>query len=254
MAEAKSIQSVARAIAILRCFQGNREWGLTEISKLLGLHKSTTAGLVNTLKAEGFLEQNRQTGRLRLGLDLYAIAAGARLELEEICEPYLNRLLELTGETVNLAVRDDIQVVYVAKKESSHSMRISTRVGTRLPLHCTAIGKAILSAMEPEAVRALIARFDMEPFTPHTIVGEEAFLRDLELARREGVALDREEWKLGLICAAAPLCSAPGQPVGAVSVSGPSMRMDPATILLVSSQLRQAAADIQGELARLTTR
>lgn len=246
----KPIQSVARAISILRCFDDTKELGLTEISRMVGLHKSTTAGIVATLRAERFLEQNERTGKLRLGLDFFTLAAGARLELVEICEPYLSHLLEKTGETVNLGILDTAQIMFIDKRESGHSMRISTRVGMRMPVYCTGMGKAILAAMEPQEAERLIDSMEMITRTQYTIADKASLLRELEFIRREGVAVDREEWKMGLVCVAASLCREPGKPVAAVSVSGPDMRMNHAAITEISRELREVAEKIGAELAR----
>ena len=100
------IQSIVRAVAILKCFSGGKERGLTEVSKMVGLHKSTTSGLVNTLKAVRFLEQNPRTSKYRLGLELFTLAVNARRNLAMVCDPHLDKLRDMTGETVNLAVLD----------------------------------------------------------------------------------------------------------------------------------------------------
>lgn len=244
-----AIQSVARAIAILRCFEGTGELGLTEISRLVGLHKSTAAGIINTLKAERFLEQNAQSGKFRLGMDLFFLAAGAKPELSEICEPFLNRLLDQTGETVNFAVRDGRHVVYVEKKESPHSMRICTSVGQRMPLYCTGIGKAILAHLDTEEARELLGKTELKKITGHTITDIDELLRQCEVIRREGVAWDMEEWEYGLVCVAAPIFDKRGAAIGAVSVSGPSMRMEEKTRRRIAAEVRKISIEISEEIA-----
>jgi IclR family KDG regulon transcriptional repressor len=246
-----AIQSVSRAVSILKCFKGDAELGLAEISRMIGLHKSTTAGIVNTLKAEGFLEQNEKNGKLRLGLDLFALAVQARHGLSEICDPYLNTLLEFTGETVNLAVLDKTEVVYIAKKESSHSIRISTRVGTRLPLYCTAIGKSILAYMDRPKAEALISKLDMKPITLMTITDKNELLSAMDTILHEGVAYDFEEFEQGVICIAAPLYYRKGEPIGAISVSGPAMRMDEERRGIIARTLGGVTSQICNELSRL---
>ncbi|SHI17537.1 transcriptional regulator, IclR family [Sporobacter termitidis DSM 10068] len=245
------IQSVSRAVAILKCFTGNPELGLAELSRMVGLHKSTTAGIVNTLKAEGFLEQNEKTGRLRLGLELFSLAVQARHGLSEICEPYLNSLLDFTGETVNLAVLDKTEIVYIAKKESSHSIRISTSVGARLPVYCTAIGKSILAFMDRAKAEALLGRVVMTPYTDRTLTDRPALLAEMDRILNAGVAYDFEEYEQGVICIAAPLYYKKGDPIGAISVSGPTIRMDEAARKKITETLTGIAAQVNGELSRL---
>ena len=245
------IQSVSRAVAILRCFEHHRELGLTEISRMLGLHKSTTAGLVSTLRAEGFLEQNPRSGKLRLGLDLFSITVGARMELSKICEPHLNHLMDISGETVNLAVRADTQIMYILKRECERSMRISTRVGGRAPLYCTAIGKAIMSVMPRTEVLAILDRIELVPYTKNTITDIPALLEELDNSKSSGIAYDNEELELGLVCIAAPL-TYDADCVGAISVSGPSMRMDKQTKISLAAILLESAEKICAKLSRLS--
>ena len=220
-----SIQSINRAVSILRCFADKQELGLTEISNMLGLHKSTTAGIVNTLKDEALLVQNRENGKLRLGIELFCLAVNAKMELSELVMPYLDHLLKETEETVNLAVRDGVHIVYIEKKESPHSMRICTSVGKRLPLYCTAIGKAILAFMDETERELVLDELTFYPFTEKTITDKRMLLEILDIIRTEGAAYDFEELENGLVCIAAPIFNKYGQPIAAVSVSGPSIRM-----------------------------
>ncbi len=127
------IQAVCRAVDILRCFEGRSELGLTEISKAVGLHKSTAAGLVSTLCAERLLEQNESTGKYRLGLELFRLGKNVHTDLHEICHPFLLDLSESVGETVNMAMLDGDGVVYIDKIDSPRSMRIVSRIGQRIP-------------------------------------------------------------------------------------------------------------------------
>ena len=219
------IQSITRAISILRCFTEKQELGLTEISNMVGLHKSTAAGIINTLKDEALIVQNQETGKLRLGIELYCLAVIAKMELGELVMPFLDHLLMKTNETVNLAVRDGIHVVYIEKKESPHSMRICTSVGKRLPLYCTAIGKVILAFMDEAEREPILDKLIFSPFTDKTITNKKMLLDALANIKTKGVAYDFEELESGLICIAAPVFDKYNRPIAAVSVSGPSIRM-----------------------------
>jgi DNA-binding IclR family transcriptional regulator len=245
------IQSITRAIDILRCFSETKELGLTEISRLVGLHKSTAAGIINTLKAENFLEQDRETGKLRLGVELFFLAMNARPALEYISEVHLQKLLKETRETINLAVRDGNEMVYIAKKESPHSMRISTKVGKYLPMYCTAIGKVFLAHLNPKEAEQIIETINFEPFTDKTIVKREQLIASIEHIRKEGIAYDFEELEYGLVCVAAPIFGKNGEPVGAISVSGPSIRMDDATRAEIVPKVFAAASRINEDLSRI---
>ena len=244
------IQSIVRAVAILQCFAGGKERGLTEVSKMVGLHKSTTSGLINTLKNVGFLEQDQRTGKLRLGLELFSLAVNARRDLAQICEPYLNNLLEMTRETVNLAVLDSgrSEIVYIAKKETTQSVRISTSIGKRLPIYCTAIGKAIMSQMSVQQTDKLIENLEFVPFTDRTLPDKHTLRIELDAIRSVGFACDDEEFEPGLVCIAVPLLNSFSEPIGAISVSGPVMRMDAETKRRIASMLCAEAAKICKEI------
>lgn len=222
----KVIQSVNRAIQILQCFESNEELGVTEISKLIGLHKSTTFGLISTLEANKLLEKNEATGRYRLGLELFRLGTKVNANLRRVAVPYLEKLVRLYQETVNLVVMDDTSVIYLEKVESTHSMRISTVVGGRKPLYCTAVGKAILSGLPMEEVLRILDRTDFVKFTEKTIWDRKTLLNHLELARKAGYTEESEELEIGLSCIAAPIFNHLGNAFAAISISGPTPRMD----------------------------
>ena len=219
------VQSVSRAADILRCFEGRGELGLSEISRLVGLHKSTAAGIVNTLREERLLEQNEATGKLRLGIELLRLSANIKLDLKAVCAPHLEELLRDTGETVCLAVRDGDAVVYVEKKESPHAMRICTRIGERMPMHCTAVGKAMLAFLDEGDRERFLQTAELTRYTYNTITDRDILRDRLRRIRAAGYATDAEEWEYGLVCVAVPLLGADRRPVGGLSVSGPSIRM-----------------------------
>jgi DNA-binding IclR family transcriptional regulator len=221
------IQSVERAIAILRCFEDHDELGVTEISKMVGLNKSTAFGLIDTLRKEKFLQADEKTGGLKLGLGLFRLSVNVKLDLKNICAPYINEVLQTTKETVNLVIRDGDNVVYIEKKESPYSMRISTRIGQQLPLYCTAVGKAILSFLRDDEIQEYIGRVRLKPFTDKTLKSKKELREQLSRIRNEGYAYDMEELENGVMCIAVPLLSPERIPVGGLSISGPSTRMTP---------------------------
>ncbi len=224
----KNIQSVSRAVQILQCFENNEELGVTEISRLLGLHKSTAFGLITTLEADKLLEKSEVTGKYRLGLELFRLGTKVNANLRRIAVPYLERLVSLYQETVNLVVLDDLSVVYLEKVDSTRSMYINTVIGGKLPLHCTAVGKAILSGLPPAERQDKVERMDLCGLTNNTIRDKAKLLAYLESAALDGYAEESEELELGLTCVAAPLFNHLGKAFAAVSVSGPTSRMNAA--------------------------
>lgn len=244
----KKIQSVQRAIAILKCFDTNEELGLTEISNLVKLHKSTTAGIVNTLKSEKFLEQNEATGKLRLGFELFRISTNVKFNLRKVCMPYLEELLNSTKETVNLVVRNEDNVIYVEKKESRHSMRICTSVGKSMPLYCTGVGKSILAFLKEDEIEEILNRTQFIQYTSKTIISKAALMRQIIEIRNQGYAFDDEELEYGLVCVAVPILNDAGHPIAGISVSGPSMRMTPNAQSSIAKQLITTAKIIEKKI------
>lgn len=220
------IQSVSRAIQIIRCFEDNEELGVTEISKIIGLHKSTTFGLISTLEANKLLEKNENTGKYRLGLELFRLGTKVNSTLRHIAIPYLEQLVNMYQETVNLVVMDDLYVIYLEKVESTRSMRISTMVGGRLPLYCTAVGKAIMANLPPEELNSKLDRMEFKKYTDKTLYDKNSIIGSLEKIRRAGYAEESEELEIGLSCVAAPIYNHFNIPFAAISLSGPTFRMN----------------------------
>ena len=242
------IQSVERAIWILKCFEDCQELSLAELSRKLGIHKNTVFGLVTTLKAYGLLAQNQETTKYRLGMELYRLGSYVSVDLRSVVTPYLNRLVDLCGETANLMVPDGGSVLYLEKKESPHSIIISTKLGLRLPLHITAGGKAILSRMPEESARAILAEANYEPRTDKTLTSPEAVMSELIQIRRCGYAVDNEELEYGLLCLGTAIVNSTGEPVAAISISGPIQRMDPETQKRYSEYLLNFGREISAKL------
>ena len=243
-----TIQSVDRAIGILRCFGHGEKLGITEISKQLGLHKSTVFGLVNTLVKHRLLEKEPDGDKYRLGIELFRLGANVQSGVREICLPHVRQLVEATGETVNLVVPDGTDVVYVEKAESPHSMRICTSIGQRMPMYCTAVGKVILAFMDDDKRTAAVLNMELIPRTENSISTREELLSHLEKVRRDGYALDEEELEFGLVCVAVALTGKSGEPIAAISVSGPKQRMIPEKITGIYDELAKHANEISSVL------
>ncbi len=240
------IQSVARAVDILRCFEEAETLGISEIATKMQLNKSTTFGLVTTLAATGLLEQEAETSRYRLGLELFRLGNRVSPGLRRLVSQELDGLLAVVEETVNYVQPEGGNVVYLVKKESPHSMRICTQIGQRLPMYCTAVGKAILAfTPEPEGSR-ITGGFDYKAFTKNTVSSESALLQDLAQIGRDGYAVEREELEYGLVCVAAPILDITGRAVAAVSCSGPVGRMTDVKIQQCRDALLQYSRRLSG--------
>ena len=236
------IQSIERVSNILHCFDQDSRLGITQIAKKVGLTKSTTFGIVSTLTKLGFLEQDKSTGLYMLGLELFLLGNRVDADGRSVIGRELDSLVEVLGETINYVRRQGGNVIYIAKKESPHSMRISTTVGMSLPMYCSAVGKAMLAYLPPEEQNAIIDATDFQNLTDNTLASPETLRSELKKIRSQGFALDSEELEYGLTCVAVPILNSQNYPIAAISCSGPSTRMTPEKIGLCQNELRQSAA------------
>lgn len=215
------MQSADRALAILAAFSSGRsDVGVSELAAELGLHKSTVSRLLATLGARGFVR--REGDRFVPGFELARLGGLAvrSLSLSRIAAEPLERLAEATGETVNLAVRERGFALNVHQVQTSHLVGVGDWTGRSAPLHCTANGKALLAFGDGPLPSDLGAR------TASTITDRDLLLEELEAIRVRGFALAREELEVGLNAVAAPVFDRHGACVAAVSVSGPSFRLE----------------------------
>ncbi|MDO5400331.1 MAG: IclR family transcriptional regulator [Eubacteriales bacterium] len=219
------IQSVERAIWILKCFEENSELSLSEISHILSLHKSTAFGLVSSLEAYRLVEQDQSSGKYHLGIGLFRLGSKVNIDLRSIVTPYLDQLVGISGETVNFVIPDGNCVIYLEKKESPHSMRIATTLGQREPMYRTSTGKAILANLPLPMARSILecTKFERSTSNTHLSVGD--VLQELNEIRQRGYAVDQEELEYGLVCIGSCVFDSTGKPVGAISISGPTLRM-----------------------------
>ena len=205
---------------------------LVQISDLLKLHKSTAHRLIMVLERQRLIEKNSNTGKYRLGLKLFELGtkAIAQLDLREQARPFLERAVLETGETVHLCVYDDGEVVYLDKVEPTRSVRLTSSVGRRNPAYCTAVGKAIMAFLPEDKVEVSAEKHGFHQLTRKTISSMLELKAELNKVRKQGYALDDEEHEEGVICVGAPIWGFAPQPIGAISVSGPTFRLSPEKI------------------------
>lgn len=244
------VQSVDRAISILKCFnERKRELKLSEISDELGLNKSTVHGIINTLKQHGLIEQDEKTQKYRLGL--YLIGLGelvvSSIDVRAIGYPIIEEVCQILEETVHAVVLDCTDVVYIDKKECDNSVRISTKIGSRSPSYCTADGKVMLAYLDLKK-QTIIIPDDIPKFTPNTITDKSEIMKELVDIKERGYAIDNEEYETGLVCVAAPVFDHSGAVKYAISVTGPSLRMTQKKISESIKVLKDAAYKISYEI------
>lgn len=245
------IQSLERAAALLQAV-ADRPGGITlaELSAQVGLHTSTAFHLTKTLVSLGFLLQDAETKRYRIGTRLFTLAAGAMNDntLLTIGTPILERLSVDTGEASHLAVRSRQDIVLVARMAAPGMLQMSERAGVVRPAHATAIGK-ILLAFIPHADRnRIVSNLPLPPITPKTITDREQFLAELAKVESQGIAHDICEFDTEVRCAAMPVRDFTGRCVAAIGISGPIWRMTPETVAMKTKVLARAAEELSGAL------
>jgi IclR family pca regulon transcriptional regulator len=219
-------QSLERGLAILSSFRDARPTlGIADLARELGLSRSTTHRYVSTLAALGYLQQDEATRKYRLGprvLDL-GFSAINSMEVRELASPYLRRLADETGYTVNMAILDGVDVVYVERVPSPHPERrrldLDLHVGSRLPAYCTSSGKVLLAFQPDETQRVLLDRIQFARRGPNTLLGKRALAAELAEVRAKGLAVNNEELAYGLRSIAVPIRSRSGDVVAAINLA-----------------------------------
>jgi IclR family transcriptional regulator, KDG regulon repressor len=247
----KLIGSVQRAVDILDLFDlRTQELGVTEIARALDLPKSTAAGLIFTLEQNNYLDQNTVTRKYRLGFKL-AERAGVFLnqfDIRQAAFPVLEELRNSTNESVNLAICDGQNVIYIERMLGSNMLGMRSEIGKREPIHSTALGKAILAQLPLTGINQFIADYEFIPVTPQTITDSTAFLEELEQTLSRGYAIDDQENELGGRCVAAPIFDYLGVPVASISVSVPVQRFPKEKIPELGTLVKNAAQAISLKL------
>jgi IclR family acetate operon transcriptional repressor len=237
------VQSLDRAIQILETISNEDGISLSEIARRAELPHSTVHRLLATLQKRGLVDHDPEGGLWTVGVGLFRMGASyLRIrKLPDIGRPVLRDLLREIGETVNLSMIDDHELVCVAQAESHAPVRAFFRLGRRLPVHASAAGKAILAASDPDRMRDRLDRMSLERFTPNTRTTLKTLRAEIDVVARRGWAIDDEEHTLGMRCVAAAIRNEWGEPVGAVSVSGPSVRMPADRLETAGIRVREAA-------------
>lgn len=220
------IQAVDRALAILDQFNEHTpRLGVTELSGLLGLPKTTVHGLAKTLAHRGFLEQDA-TGKYRLGIRVYQLGmtyAGS-IELRSAAQPWAERLSGKYNEIVHVAIYAGGMAVFVFKHEPPRRFMVYPRIGSSVPAHATAVGKVLLANLGRAEQERYVREAGLPALTKKTITDAHRLFTELDEIRRQGFAVDREEAMIGLGCVAAPIWNDEGETVAAISLSGPAER------------------------------
>ena len=221
------IQAVDHALDLLEQFHDEvDELGVTELSKRLKLHKNNVFRLLATLESRGYIEQNRVTENYRLGLKTLELGQTfiKQMGLLRQSRPILEALVRECNETTYVSILKEFHIVYLDAVETDLTVRVVPRVGSRLPAYCTAAGKIQLAYMTEEELDNFLPTKELKRYTPNTIAGRDELKVDLKKVAELGYAIDNEELDIGVRCVAAPIRDYTRRIIGAVSISGPSMR------------------------------
>jgi DNA-binding IclR family transcriptional regulator len=242
------MSSLVHAVRILRCFtEQEPELRLSDISRRLGLSKGNTHRLLTMLSDEGLIRRGVGSSKYRLGLGLYELGQRAVCEID--LQPAVPRMLELgrlTGETILLAVLDEWDLVYVQRVVGINAPRVSHNPRDRAPVHCTASGKVLL-AWQCESEIERYIRQGLPPYSPRTITDPDGFRAALAEVRANGFAENDEERGLLVRSWSAPVRDEHGGVQAALTIAGPSQRLDGSSKARLTTMVTQAAAELSGQ-------
>lgn len=245
------VQSLQRALSIVNRLAAAEDGiTLTEVAQQAGLSPSTAHRLLTTLEGERYVRFDAERRLWSVGVQAF-VAGSAFLRsrsLAPAARPHMRALMEDSAETVNLAVADEGEAVYLSQVECRQMMRAFARPGARVPLHCSGVGKALLSAMADNAVSRVLHRHGLPRVTVKTLTTTPALRADLERSRARGYALDDEEHAVGLRCIAALVFDEHGEAAGALSVSGPLARIGDERIPVLGAVVRGRADAVTAAL------
>lgn len=247
---ADSTSMLRRVVVILDCFTADQpRLGVREVARLTGLSASTAGRIMAELKDLGILQQNSTTRTYSLGSKILAWSGVYMdsLDLRTMALPLMEELRRATYETISLYIMDGYERLCVERMESHQNVRMTSRVGHRLPLYAGSAGKAMLAFLPEAKIKEILRNTDLKPYTSQTITDPDLILAELEKIRQRGYATSVGEWVSEAAGVAAPILKQGAEVVGALSISGPSSRFEPEKIV----QYGNAAVRAAGQLSHM---
>jgi DNA-binding IclR family transcriptional regulator len=249
-----SVKTVKRSIEILNLLaEDGRQFGVIELSKRLKTSQSTVYRILATLASEGYVAQDPQTEKYRLGLQGIILAGAAlnQLEIRKQAISLLERLVADTGCNANLGILHGRHIMYLARIDGPKSARMYTAIGRLAPAHATALGKAILAFLSPEETERIVGGGHLTACTPHTINDPATLALELRRARDRGYAIDEEEFLAGVRCIGVPVRGHSGAIDAALSLSGSVFQVREEDAERLAGLLQDAAHELSGRLGYL---
>lgn len=229
MSKIERLKSVNKAISVLNCFNlNNLELTTSAISKMVGLHRATVHRLLETLSNAGYVERSETTGKYSVGPTLYSMGMlylNAKDTLK-VSEPVVKALNDMTGEVVTVGILHQDYYINIMREESKHTVRLSYSVGSRFPAHATATGKSLLSELTEDEIDRIYPKEELESLTSKTIATKTQLKKELELIKKTGVAINKEELREGVWAVSSIMRDSTDMCVGSLGIAVPTIRID----------------------------
>lgn len=254
MMEREINKSIDRALQVLELFNLEKfEWGVTEISTALNMYKSSVHNVLTTLVQRGFLMKDSETDKYRLSIKFFELGSVVikNMDLRKIAHPYIERLSKKFNETVHLGVLDNGRVISIEQEKSSKSLNARIEIGKGAPLHCTAVGKAIMAYLPESEISLIIEEKGLEKFTENTITTKGGLKSEFKRIREQGYAVDNMEHEEGVRCIASPIWDYSGSVIASISVSGPAFRINENNISDISKKIKEYCSYISKEMGHI---
>lgn len=249
-----AIHSIEKALDVFEALSERESLSLIELTELVNQPKSSLYRIILTLEKRGYIARSEEDGKYCLGYKQLLITKNLleKNSLRSAALAEMNKLVAKYGDTVNLCVLMEQEIVYIEIIEGTYALRMSDRVGSKSPFHATATGKAITAYLPVEQLDALLAERGLLRLTPNTITGEDAYRQELAKVRALGYALDNEEITQGARCVGVPIFDKPGQAVAALSISGAVHRFADEALPGIADSLKEASRTISRKLGYLS--
>ena len=241
--------AVGRALCLLETLSRVKTSNLEALSKETGLPKATALRILSTLVEQGYVSRD-SSDRYSLTLRMFTVGSRAlgNVELIDVANPVAARLRDDTGETVHIGILESNRAVYILKRESLYTIRMNSRVGKSIPLHCSAIGKVLLADRNDDELAAYAEAEGLKRYTPKTICTTEDLQAEIRKVRENGYAFDDEEHEEGIFCVAAPIRDTYGDTVASMSLSTPTFRLDRSKIDVIVQKVCASCDEISSIL------
>lgn len=246
------VQSVDRALSILEILANNSDgMGIKEISEEVSLHKSTVHRLLATLIEKNYVRQNKENSKYILTFKMFELSniMTENISIIEVVRPYLKEIAKETGEVAHFVIREENDIVYIDKIIPNNTIRMSSRIGKRIPMFCTAVGKSMMAYMSEDEIREVLVNSEAN-FNENekSSIDFEEYIKEIDKVRELGFALDKEENEFGIMCIGTSILNHKSEVCGAISISGPSSRLDEEKIRVYAKLIKDVALKISKEI------